>query len=131
MCFITSHQNIASYDDCILDTWAYTRFFLSYENGLYISKTVYVLSKTNAFTYSIQLNIPKSTWIPLFLVYYTPASQACRYAIRHTVGVEVHISNPLLPLSQLINSNETLRDIFLTQCWGAHTIFKIDLWGFS
>ena len=59
--------------------------------------------------------------IPLFLVYYTPASQvgcimfvmSVGTSIRHTWGV--HISNSLLLLHQLMDFNETFMDIFLTQ----------------
>lgn len=48
----------------------------------------------------------------------------------HTWGV--HISNPLLLLLQLIDFNETLMEIFFTQCGGPPSIFfNWIFWGFS
>ena len=44
----------------------------------------------------------------------------------------LQISNLLLLLHQLMDFNETFRDIFLTQCGGAPIfIFQIDFWAFS
>jgi hypothetical protein len=52
-------------------------------------------------------------------------------SIRHTLGV--HISNSLLLLHQLMDFNETFRDIFLTQCGDAPPIFifQMDFGGVS
>ena len=107
----------------------YTIFVLErYKNGLNISKTIYVLSYSKVFTFSIRLEIQKFIWIPLFLVIIPQLHKlgVCgvvhhvdRYctSIRHTLWV--HLSNLLLLLHQLMEFNETCRDIFFN-----HTMWR-------
>ena len=86
----------------------YTIFVLErYKNGLNISKTIYVLSYSKVFTFSIRLEIQKSIWIPLFLVIIPQLHKlgvcgvvsSCRSVLyvhsSHLVGTPLYSATPL------------------------------------
>ena len=81
-------------DASLISERMYTIFVLKrYKNGLNISKTIYVLSNSKVFTFSIRLEIQKSIWIPLFLVIIPQLHKLGVCGVVHHVDRYVHSSH--------------------------------------